>query len=136
MRKLSILLAASTLLPLSAARADNYAYLTFRSADGTLLSVAAESLTVSFADGKLVATDGTTTHELTLASLSSMYFTEADVTAIGSLPTADADGSVQAFSLSGTRLGTYASASEFSRQAAKGIYVIKGNGKTSKVIVR
>ena len=136
MRKLSILLAFTALLPLSAARAGDYHYLTFRSADGTLLSVGTESLTVTFADGKLIATDGTTTHELALASLSSMYFTEADATAIGTLPATEGDGRVQVFSVSGTPLGTFASASAFSRQAAKGVYVIKGNGKTSKIIVR
>ena len=46
-------------LPAFAAQAQDYGYLTFRTADGTEQSIAAAGLKITFTDGKMLATAGT-----------------------------------------------------------------------------
>ena len=55
------------------AHAVTYPYLTFQKADGTVVSMGVESLTMTFSDGKLLVSNGTDTHTLTVSELSSMY---------------------------------------------------------------
>lgn len=100
------------------------------------MSVGVESLTITFADGKLIATNGKTTHEVSLAELSSMYFSEADITGIDNINTNDSGTRLQVYSVSGVPLGTFMSLDDLRQKAGRGVYVIKNNGKTAKITVR
>jgi hypothetical protein len=54
--------------------AQNVDYLTFRTADGTEQSLAIDGLKITFAEGKLVATNAVGTVSYDLATLSYMFF--------------------------------------------------------------
>lgn len=119
------------------AHAEDYAYLTFQQADGTLVSIPASSLTMTFADGKLVATYGAESRTLTVAELASMYFSKTDATGIKNTVVTDADGEVEAFTLQGVSFGKFNNVESLKKKVPAGVYVVKAsNGKTSKVDVK
>jgi len=116
--------------------ADTYSYLTFQKSDGSAVSVSVSSLTMTFADGKLVVSNGTDNQELAVADLTSMNFSKTGTSAIKDVVISDADGEIEAFSLQGVSYGKFKSLQTFKSDAAAGVYVIKGNGKTQKTAVR
>ena len=134
MKKVMFLIVAC--LPLLAAHAESYPYLTFQKADGSLQSVGVEALEMTFQDGKLVYSNSTGTGTLKLADLAAMYFSSTDATAITS-PTADSgDGKVEVFSLQGVSYGTFANLQAMKESVPTGMYIVKTNGKTQKIAVR
>lgn len=119
------------------AHADNkYGYLTFQNSDGTTVSMPVGSLTMTFSDGKLIATNGTVTKELTLEDLGNMYFSTDNVTGIKDVSITDADGEVEAFSMQGVSLGKFASLTSLKDKLPSGVYVVKSKGKTQKTTIR
>lgn len=134
MKKVTLLIMAC--LPLLAAHAESYPYLTFRKADGTLQSVGVESLEMTFQNGKLTYTNSTGTGTLTLAELAAMYFSSTDATAITALTADSNDGKVEAFSMQGVSYGTFASLQAMKASVPTGMYIVKTNGKTQKIAVR
>ena len=134
MKKVMFLIVAC--LPLLAAHAESYPYLTFQKADGSLQSIGVEALEMTFQDGKLVYSNSTGTGTLKLADLAAMYFSSTDATAITS-PTADSgDGKVEVFSLQGVSYGTFANLQAMKESVPTGMYIVKTNGKTQKIAVR
>lgn len=126
---------ASLLCCAAGAKADDYTHLTFQKTDSTTLSVDVASLTMTFDDGQLVATNGTATYRLSVADLARMYFSDGTTTGIAQ-PDADTGSTVEVYTLSGMKLGNYSSAETFARRAAKGVYVVKSNGRTFKTTVK
>lgn len=132
MKRLLLLTAAA--LSMAMAKADSYSQLTFQSVDGSTLSVGVDALTMTFSDGKLLVSNATESHELTVTDLASMYF--SDPAGVTDIATDAIGGPVQAYSIDGINLGTYADVDEFTSQAAKGLYIVTGNGKTIKIAVK
>lgn len=114
--------------------ADDYQYLTFQKTDGTSLSVTAEGLKITFADGNLVATQGGETTTIALTDLNKMYFS-SEKTAI---KTIDNDqtvtGSAEVYDLQGRRINGQWSADNVS--LPRGIYIVKQGNRSQKVIVK
>ena len=129
MKKLIITLAMSCmLLTLSA---TDYKFLTLESVDGSLRSVSAIGLTLTFSDGNLVASDGTV---IPLSNLSKMYFTE---TSGISETTTIKSGYISVYSLTGMSMGTFSSTSAMTSALPAGIYIIKDQeGNTRKTTIR
>ncbi len=131
-----LLLLIGTCLSGATVCADTYPYLTFQKSDGSAVSMAVSSLTMTFADGKLVASNGTDAQELTVADLASMNFSKSATSGIEDMAISDADGEIEAFSLQGVSYGKFSTLQAFKDKATAGVYVIKGNGKTQKMAVR
>lgn len=111
--------------------AEDYNYLVFTQGDGTTKSIAAGNVTIAFADGSLTATSGSETVTIPLASLTKMAFSNDGATGIV-LTTADGKltaDDAEVYDLNGRRLPSSATLS-------RGIYILKSNGKTSKIQVR
>lgn len=127
-------------LCISLAHADTYPYLTFVTADGGQQSVGVESLTMTIADGKLIVNNGSESQEFALSSLVSMSFTSTSATAIEGITVNGGDtlgnGPIKVYTPTGTALGTYGSVSLFISNAPKGVYIVKSNGKTQKIMIR
>ena len=139
-------------LPAFAAQAQDYGYLTFRTADGTERSIAAAELKITFADGKMLAVAGTETLDMALSDLASMFFASertgidrvgaGDAAALdwrldeGSLHAAAADGDtmIRLYDASGKAVASGRGA--LSLKLDKGIYVMKAAGQTIKVLAR
>lgn len=113
-----------------------YKYLVVTSADGTQTSLSSSGLKLSFADGKMIAANGTDSKSFTLTELARMQFAEtASTTAIDRSLTADSQR-VEAYTLSGMFAGSSDSMSSLQSQLRSGVYVVKQNNKSSKIIVR
>ena len=128
MKKLLIMtmLAALTM----GARAAEYNYLVFTLNDGTTQSVSATDLNITFANGNLTATSGSNTVTIALSNLTKMEFSNDGTTGIDRVSydfTITDDTEV--YDLIGRRLPSTATLS-------RGIYIIKSNGKTTKVQVK
>ena len=111
-------------------RAADYDYLVFTLSDGTQQSVSASNLNITFANGNLTATSGSNTVTIALGSLAKMEFSNEGSTGISTVScdfTATDDTEI--YDMNGRRLPNSASLS-------RGIYIIKSNGKTSKVQVK
>ena len=135
MKKMLILLFAT--MGLTAAQADNYdyPYLVFQTNGGTVQTVSAQSLTITIADGQLVATNADGSQTFPLAELSKMYFS-ATATAIGETPAATTTEPVEVFTLSGLSMGTYENLQQAQATLQKGIYVVRSGRETLKIAVK
>ena len=110
------------------AQADDYAYLTFETTDGAKASVAVESLTLTISGTILTAGS----QQFTLSNLAKMYFSNTDETATG-IETIDngqltMDNSAEIYDLRGHKVSK--------SEMRKGVYIVKTNSKTYKMIVR
>jgi hypothetical protein len=123
-----ILLLFMALIGALTAQADDYAYLTFETTDGAKASVAVESLTLTISGTILTAGS----QQFTLSNLAKMYFSNTDETATG-IETIDngqltMDNSAEIYDLQGHKVSKSA--------MRKGVYIVKTNSKTYKMIVR
>lgn len=125
------LLAFATLLATSVANAEEYGYFSVRNANGEVTTFTAVGLKMTFADGKLIATQDGLTTELPIDALNAMYFSDRQTTAIGNVTRAD--DHVIVYNLSGMRI---AEGRMDSLNLPKGLYIVSKNGTQTKVMVR
>ena len=107
-------------------QAEDYAYLTFETTDGAKASVAVSSLTLTISGSTLTAGSQT----FTLSNLSKMYFSTADETATGisEITAATLDEAAEIYDLQGHKVAK--------DQMRRGVYIVKSNSRTYKMIVR
>lgn len=115
------------------ANAGGYNYLTFENTDGRQVSLTADGLKMTFADGNLVAksTEGTMTFPV--ADLAKMFF--AETSGVKDVKAEEATG-VAVYNLSGIKLGDFRDAASAQNALQKGIYVVKKGNSTYKVTVK
>ena len=136
------------LLGFQQVKADDFAYLSFVTSDGTAQSFTAMGAELTFSDGKVVVTSGAESATLELTALNRMFFsnekdeanedTDPDVVVTG-ITVADSrlqTAPLAAYTLSGMYVGTFADAASLQTQLRRGLYVIKQNGRTQKIVVR
>lgn len=104
---------------------DVYTYLTFEMTDGTKVSVATSSLTLTFSGNTLTVGSQT----FTLSNLSKMYFstTNESTTGIEEMATLD-DENAEIYDLQGHQIQK--------EQMRKGVYIIKTKNRTRKILVK
>ncbi len=125
---------------------DGYGYLVFAQNDGTESSLATGSLTITFPDGKIVATDGTSTFTAPLADMARMYFSS---TPTGIASVSGGEGGAVSAEISGGRLRVTAPAGSTVRlyradgssvpadaQLEPGVYLVNINGRTLKTLAK
>ena len=124
MRK--VLLSLILMMGATAVNADSYTYLTFELTDGSKASVSVSSVSLNFSGTTL--TVGNETY--TLTNLSKMYFTTSDQTTTGieSVTTETLNEAAEIFDLNGHKVQK--------AEMKKGIYIVKTNAGTHKMIVR
>uniref|UniRef100_UPI004028D1B9 hypothetical protein n=1 Tax=Prevotella sp. TaxID=59823 RepID=UPI004028D1B9 len=128
------LISMLTLLAVTAASADNYSYLAFQTADGSTRNIGVESLEMTFSDGKLIASNGTESLEISVADLTRMFFS-SEATAIKDI-SLDADSPVKVYTVEGVCVGSYDNMVGASANMGKGVYIVKGEKTTHKITVR
>lgn len=142
MKRLFTLLALVAAFAWSAS-AQSYNYLTFQQTDGAVRSLSLDGLKLTFAEGNLVATNGTTQTTFPLSALQKMFFSSE---AVG-IHSASADSPVGVRIEGGTLHVDAPSDSEIaiygidgrrvpSTGLGQGVYVVKVNGKTYKVLAK
>ena len=134
---LSIILALAGIAT-AQAEDNDYPYLMFQTADGTTTAVASSNLTITFSDGKLIATDANNgIQTFTLTDLSKMFFSAtADVTGIEETEAEEDDEAVEVFTTTGISLGKFENMKEAQSKLERGIYVMKSKSRTLKIAVK
>ena len=124
MKKIFILL--TVLLATLTAQAEGYTYLTFETTDGAKASVAVENLTLTISGTTLTAGS----QQFTLSNLSKMYFSTSDETATGieEINSAAIEEATDIYDLQGHKVSK--------EQMRKGVYIVKTNSRTYKMVVR
>ena len=124
MKKIFILL--TVLLATLTAQAEGYTYLTFETTDGAKASVAVENLTLTISGTTLTAGS----QQFTLSNLSKMYFSISDETATGieEINSAAIEEANDIYDLQGHKVSK--------EQMKKGVYIVKTNSRTYKMVVR
>lgn len=106
-----------------AVHAADYAYLTFELTDGSKTSVSVSSLTLSISGTTLTAGS----HSFTLSNLNKMYFSADDETTdIQSITGVELDEFTDIYDLNGRKVTK--------EQMQKGVYIVKSNSGTYKVV--
>ena len=114
-----------------------YRYLVVKTSDGTQVSLASEDLKLTFANGQLVATNNSGSQAFVLTSLVSMQFSETEsVTGIDASLMNSEEVKCEVYTLSGMYVGTFETASSLNTQLRSGVYVVKQNNKSTKIIVK
>lgn len=133
-----LLLSAAALAATAAANADTYPYLSFTTTDGATVSVAVESLSMTFGDSgeTLTLSNATGSRTLRTADLAKMFFSANDATGISEVTTGKDAGQMQVFTLSGTLVGQFGSTRSLDEAVEPGIYLVRKNGRTQKIAVR
>ena len=119
-------------VPTAALADDGYDYLVFSLQDGTSQSVAAVGTSITFCGTNAVVSNGSTEFTLSLADLTSMFFSsDASTTGISAIETdgtsADNGEATEIYTLNGVRVDD---------MSKRGVYIVKKNGKTFKQVVR
>ena len=124
MKKIFILL--TVLLATLTTQAEGYTYLTFETTDGAKASVAVENLTLTISGTTLTAGS----QQFTLSNLSKMYFSTSDETATGieEINSAAIEEATDIYDLQGHKVSK--------EQMKKGVYIVKTNSRTYKMVVR
>ena len=127
MKKIALLLMTLVGGGLAVQADDNYTYLTFETTDGAKVSVSVSSLpvTINLDNSTLVIGNET----FALADLSKMYFsTQSETTGIQEISSATIDEAADIYDLQGHKVTK--------AQMKKGVYIVKTNSKTYKIIMR
>ena len=105
---------------------DTYTYLTFETTDGAKASVPVSSLTLTISGNTLTTGEQT----FTLSNLSKMYFSMTDNTTTGieEITSATLDEATDIYDLQGHKVSK--------EQMKKGIYIVKTEKRTYKMIVK
>ncbi len=127
MKKIVLLLMTLVGGGLAVQAEDSYTYLTFETTDGAKVSVSVSSLPVTInLDNSTLAIGNET---FALADLSKMYFsTQSETTGIQEINSATIDEAADIYDLQGHKVTK--------AQMKKGVYIVKTNSKTYKIIMR
>ena len=127
MKKIALLLMTLVGGGLAVQAEDSYTYLTFETTDGAKVSVSVSSLpvTINLDNSTLVIGNET----FALADLSKMYFsTQSETTGIQEISSATIDEAADIYDLQGHKVTK--------AQMKKGVYIVKTNSKTYKIVKR
>lgn len=124
MKKFFLLL--TVLVTTLTVQAEGYTYLTFETTDGAKASVSVENLTLTINGTTLTAGS----QQFTLSNLSKMYFSTSDETATGieEINSASIEEATDIYDLQGHKVSK--------EQMRKGVYIVKTNSRTYKMVVR
>lgn len=115
------------------ANAENYDFLAIQKMDGTVVSFNSTDLTITFADGNLIASQGGQQTTLELSKLSKMFF--SSTTDVQNLST-DAVETGDVFDLQGRRIASKIRLKDLQNQLPKGVYLVKNGQKAVKMTVK
>ena len=135
MKRLLITLIVFAALALSV-QAGDYAYLTFRSNDGTEISFSVDHLNITFSNGQLVVVNNETNQALSLSDLNKMYFTNSAVTNIEEAQPVEGEADVEIFTTAGVSMGRFSSLNQAKQTLPMGVYIVKQSDKTYKIAIK
>ncbi|MDE7386175.1 MAG: hypothetical protein K2N28_03450 [Muribaculaceae bacterium] len=133
MNYLKQLCVAATVSLSMTSQAANYHWLTFRMTDGSEMSVAADNLEATYADGYMQLSSSTVNQTIKTSDIKSMRFTEENAAGIDDIETDD-NTNADYYTVAGVYVGTFTSPGSARESLGSGTYIAKNKVKTFKVI--
>ncbi len=133
MKQINTLIAASLLAMPAVMSAEPASWLTFRMTDQSEISVPSENLTMNYSDRVLHVVTPTVNTDLALENILSMQFTSTP-TAVENISDGNLSGVKEFVTLSGMKVGEFATYDEARKTLPSGVYIVKNGDKTLKVI--
>lgn len=129
-----ILLILLLVIPAGVAMADDYPYFAFQTSNGETKTLSVTGLKITFSNGNIVATNEEGANfTASIESLAKMYFSST-ATGIDAIAESVAvEGEI--YNVQGVRVGRTDEMGEV-RGLPEGVYVVKREGKTHKVLVK
>lgn len=115
------------------ANAEQFPYLAFECADGTVHSVNTSNLDAVFSDGTMVVTHSEGVLNIPVSNLSKFYFTSIP-SGIDNLPVVNT--AVSVYNTTGMAIGNFEDLKSAKQALPAGIYVIKSESETFKIAVK
>lgn len=131
-----ILMTTTVLLGSLGAGAYDYPYLTLQKTDGTEVTLSVEQLQLTFADGKLTATNSDGSQSIALTELSKMFFTSQSAGIDDLSATDNSDQTVDVYTIDGKAIGTFDTMAKAKESLRPGLYIMKSTGRTIKMTVK
>lgn len=116
--------------------AADYDYLIIKQNDGTETALSSAPLKITFANGNLVAVSPSGTTTMPLGSLSSMYFSTTATDGIESVGQSGEAQAATVANMAGVVIARGASVAEATRRLAPGLYIVKTDKDTKKILVK
>lgn len=123
---------ASTAISMSAA-SGGYRWMTFTLTDNSQLTVSADNLHIAYSDSQLRLTSATVNETLPLSTVKSMKFTDP-VSEIEEMPAALTAENVTLYKPNGVKAGEFKSCDAARKALPSGVYIMKHDSKTIKII--
>lgn len=117
-----------------AAMAYDYPYLIFQKSDMTETALSVESLTLSISGTEIIATNADGTESFTLSELNKMEFSTTTTDVEESEYTEDTP--VEIYTITGIYKGVYTDLSQAMQTLPKGLYIVKSESKTFKMLTK
>lgn len=111
-----------------------YPYLSFTGSDAQVHSIGVDGLVVTFADGKIMASNGRENVELPLAQVAEFHFSR-DASGVKEAEVAG-EGAVDVYTASGVSAGSYASCREAAASLPAGVYIVSRGSESFKIVVK
>ena len=126
---------AALLIALSM-QAYEYPYLSFQTSEGTVQSVSVNELIITFSNGQLMLTNTDGSQTISLSDISNMFFSkETNTTGVTRIEDVS-NQAVEVFTINGQALGRFESMQKAKAELKPGLYLMKSNGKTQKIVIR
>lgn len=116
-----------------AVMAADYDFLIFEFTDGSTVMLPAENLQLSVEKSAIEATSAETSASIPLSKLSKFYFGQ-DKTSVSFVVVNPTDA-IDVYNLAGVSLGRYESVEALREAVPAGVYVLKTNGATFKIMI-
>lgn len=116
--------------------ATDYPFLVFTNTSGTTTVISVSSLTMTVSGSSLQVTNAEGTETFTLTELRNMQFSTNGDTITALENALDADKTVDVFSVTGVRLGSYENLIKAVTTLKSGVYVISDGKNSQKVVVK
>lgn len=113
--------------------ASDYPFLNIEQTNGTITTLESTGLTITFTDGKMIASQNGSSTTFSLIDLNKMYFGTTNGVKLLEL---ENEKSFTVYNISGIKIGEFENSSDINNKLNKGIYIVEKGGKSYKLSVK
>lgn len=113
--------------------ASDYLFLNIEQTNGTITTLESTGLTITFTDGKMIASQNGSSTTFSLIDLNKMYFGTTNGV---KLLESENEKSFTVYNISGIKIGEFENSSDINNKLNKGIYIVEKGGKSYKLSVK
>lgn len=113
--------------------ASDYPFLNIEQTNGAITTLESTGLTITFTDGKMVASQNGSSTTFSLTDLNKMFFGTTNGV---KLLESENEKSFTVYNISGIKIGEFENTSDINNKLNKGIYIVEKGGKSYKLSVK